>query len=235
MIGASELIETTIKLYRTHFRALLKNVIWLFAVLDVLQIGVELLLRRSGIPAISPVGTAVFGVFLLIQLALMIMLIAASDRIIMSTQLKLSELAQTARTRFLPALGVYFSIGILMAAVGLPAFFNQKLPALMIAGVMATIVSIFFSFSPPEIILRGGTLKNALLASPALIRGRFWRVAWRLIAPTLFFGVAISLLGTVFAYALSGTAQELAKGLLNALVAPLFIIPLILLYHDIKR
>lgn len=235
MIGASELIEQTIKLYRTHFRALLKNIIWLFAVLAALQIGVGLLLDRSGITAVSPIGVGVFAVFLLIQLALMIMLIAASDRLIAGSPLKLNELMQTARSRFWSSLGVYFLIGAMIAAIGIPAYLTQKFSLMIVAGVIATAISLFFSFSPPEIILRGGTVKNALLTSLGMIRSRFWRIAWRLFAPTLFFGVPVSLIGTVFTYALAGPAFELTNGLLNALVAPLFIIPLILLYHDLKK
>lgn len=253
MIGASELIEQTIKLYRTHFRTLLTNVIWIFAVVAGAQILLGLLLERSGIKPISALGAIVFAIFIFIQLALTIILIAASDRLAANGQTRLDELTKIVRSRFFPALGVYVAVGamiILVASVAALGFiiasrspmngenieqFARFSPFLAVVGIIAAVISLFFSFSAPEIILHGGTVKHALLTSLGLIRRRFWRIAWRLFAPTLFFGVAVSLASTLLGYAAKGTARDITDGLLNALAAPLLIIPLILLYHDLRK
>lgn len=254
MIGASALIEQTIKLYRTHFRTLLMNVISIFIIVGMVLLFVSFLLDRAGIRPLSSIGIVANVLFLLIfQLPLTIILFVAADKIISGGLLRFDELWKNVRSHFLPALGVYVVIGAMIALLAGIAYLGYEIAnhfappnggpdagarfALFaaVAGIIATIISIFFYFSPPEIILHGGTVKHALLTSLKLIRGRFWRIAWRLFAPTAFFGVAVSLVGTLLGYVAKETARDITDGILNALVAPLFIIPLILLYHDVKK
>ena len=106
------------------------------------------------------------------------------------------SLLKTAIT-FLPFLLIAPGIVILLTeALGGDAPFLEGIGSiLLLAGIVATICLVFaflvrFAFVGYELTLHDHRGLKALKASNALVKGRFWSVFWRYIAPRMVFGAA---------------------------------------------
>ncbi|MBI5794293.1 hypothetical protein HZA87_04425 [Candidatus Uhrbacteria bacterium] len=116
--------------------------------------------------------------------------------------------------------------------------------------VPGVIFAFWYAFAQLSTILDGKRPVEALTASKELVKGRFWTVAWRLIAGPIFLALVYStVIGLVFMLvaSLTGVDRETLVGaqppdwvtLIDA-VGQVFLIPLllvysVLLYQDLKK
>ncbi len=133
---------------------------------------------------------------------------------------------------FWPALYISILKGIIVA-VGTVLF--------LIPGI---IFAVWYSFVLFGVILSGERGWSALSSSKNLVRGRWWGVAWRLLLPTIVFGVGVALLNIVLSLLINTIplssesnvlVNNIISGLSSAIFAPLTTIAALNLYLSLKE
>ncbi len=138
-------------------------------------------------------------------------------------------------------------IGYHRRARGCPIYlYLHRLLCFLIPGI---IFSIWFSFSLYILILEGQRGTQSLAMSRELVKGYFWPVLWRWVAPyfvyglllTIIFVIPIYLIGLAIGDPMAGFAAEtpwwsdLISSVLSILTVPLFTIIAVLLYKSLKK
>lgn len=129
-----------------------------------------------------------------------------------------------------PALGAII-LGTLIIIGGIILF--------IIPGI---IFAVWYAFAGYAALFNGQSGLAALRASKSLTAGRWWAMIWRLAAPSTLFVMASSVVQFIImipvSYAIPPASTELAAGILgvffSALLAPLTILPLVILYFNAK-
>lgn len=248
MISASELIEQAFKIYRGKFKFFLRSVVWLIMLVAIPQALVEAFFATAPLPFRV---TAITLTTILLQLYLTVLLIVVSDKGITSEKPALKPLFLHALRRTPHALLVYVVMGIVtfialipfwiigfIAVGGVKMAPGAAIPVTNIALLLGSLATVWIAFSLPDTIIQKTDVSAALRQSVKMVRGRYWRTLWRILAPLLFFGVAVSLISSVIGLVASRIhpqAHFYTDALIGAAAAPLFVLALILLYHDLKR
>jgi len=111
--------------------------------------------------------------------------------------------------------------------------------------VPGIILTVWFWFSLPALIIDNQTIIGSLKASKDLAMNRWWRVAWLIIAPTIVFAILsfivllpVLMVSNLVFYAFDSynlLGVSFATGIVTALFSPLFMVVLVDLYTRLKQ
>ena len=225
------LLQLTWRLYKENVSLLLGYSAWIL-VPYIFLIVVEMTPIPSGIE------TAVQTILYLLQILLIVWatnaMIVVTFAAIRKKEIKLDVLGGKA-WRLVPP-------GIVVAVLNTLIILGGLL-LLLIPGL---IFSVWYGFSQMEVVLHKKRGWQALAASQTLVHGRFWPVAWRLVAgPVILllgyvFIVAILIATTLFTVSPEAALiaqptlwQEVIASILDMLALPLFVIYSTLVYLDL--
>lgn len=246
LISATNLIKTTINLYRENFKTISPYLLMLFAVTGFLTI-IKLLLGSLEVVTLL-YG---YGLFTLLYFALVVATIITTMwfsitlvRVIVkiynkekTLEIKI-ELEQT-RHLIIPA----FLISLL---VGLIVILGTVI--LIIPGIF---LGVLLTFSYYSVIIDEHKVIQSLSTSYNLVRKRWWATFWRLFVPALFFTIILLLIqwiisipteiifnnleqGTIFNTFLL-TIFSLISVLIGVFFTPLTTLPTVILYEELKK
>lgn len=239
MIGASELIEQSISFYRKNFQ----RVIFVAATLAVPAAIIAIATGRLTAPSRN-------NVLFFIEQNVLSALLALLDFTLIIAMLFLAE--NPARKDLFPAIrrvapaavGAALLVGLITlpvsvggsALVSLITSDALRFLAATVLLLAILLIETFFIFAVPETALGGVSWRASLRASYALVKPRVWPILWRVMVPTVFFGIAVTLLQTL---ATKAIAQPMILGAARVVISdfglPLTIFALYFLYKDIKR
>ena len=225
------LLQLTWRLYKENVSLLLGYSAWIL-VPYIFLIVVEMTPIPPGIE------TAVQTILYLLQILLIVWatnaMIVVTFAAIRKKEIKLDVLGGKA-WRLVPPVIVVAVLNTLIILGGLLL--------LLIPGL---IFSVWYGFSQMEVVLHKKRGWQALAASQTLVHGRFWPVAWRLVAgPVILllgyvFIVAILIATTLFTVSPEAALiaqptlwQEVIASILDMLALPLFVIYSTLVYLDL--
>jgi hypothetical protein len=253
---ALEIIKTTFRLYAKNWRSILPYSALIFvpaAILALLGVGsvyLSTILPTSDLVNNIVISLLSVGSWFISFWAMLALARATKDMIDGQNILPWKEGLSATGNRALPVLWVSIITSII---VGLWTLL------LIIPGI---IFSMYYVFSSYVTLFEGIKGRAALKYSKALVKGRWWSVAWRVGVVGLFFGLLVSLvvfvLSAPFTILLSmshptvdvvqeagrtlSTTEVLATmlaGLMSslgsALAAPLATISLVLIYFNVKN
>ncbi len=235
LISASGIIKQSSKIYKEHFTAFFK-IIALYLLPIIL-----LLLLSFPLGILEPFSTALnfFAIAAVIVLGIWIniAIIKMTQTVLKNEKTDFVKVANEAWTVFWSYLWVSILVGVITLLGTI---------ALVIPGI---IFFVWFAFSALAVVLDGKKGNEALFASKAVVKGRFFSVLWRLLAPNAFFGIAM--LVSIFVLemvvgALLGDWEmmfraepvwwfEFISNAASIFFAPLFIITTVILYNGLKQ
>jgi hypothetical protein len=242
MITLSDLISQTWTLYSRNFKTYLKLSFWIF-LFTIPGAALGVLLDTLGQTRVINLIISVFLNLLVFILTILvtIVLVRVADR-----QITEEKPAVSLKKEFGVALAFWFEVLAVAIVVGLIQVAGFLL--LIIPGI---IFSVWFAFTLYLVILEKAGIKEALLKSKTLVRGRFWGVLVRFFVPTILwslFGWAISvifinLVDVAVRFAASSaafaTADQIIKIIgstyINALLIPLFVISVVILFRNLQK
>jgi hypothetical protein len=194
IITASDLIHESWLNYRRHWLAYLEFGVW-FLVLAVASWGADMAVRSLTDTQIRLYAYTAIGriPIMLLSMYLTMVLVRIIGAHLGGTELRIGRFLGESRTRF----WAFVYASVLSAGSVLGGFLLLVVPAI--------ILYVRFRFFAYSVIIDGEPATQSLRSSFRLTRGRFWAVAWRLLAITVFFLTATSLVSTL-ALALVGTA-----------------------------
>ena len=248
LLTAAQLITQTWRLYYKQWRALFPFMMLFFIPLLVMSV---LGLLSLFLSATLPTSDFVNSLFL-VALFFLSILFSVLASIALSRAVK--DLAVSGTTLPWKA-HLHASVPLLKSVI-----FASALTILVIIGgtllfiVPGIIFTVWFMFTSYAVMFEGFRGRAALAESKRLVDGRFWSVAWRISLPLMVFslatsftaylaGVPLFFLGTYQVTASSGFSMvnilaqfggSLLTSFLNSIFTPLTIIPIILLYLDLR-
>jgi hypothetical protein len=191
--GAADLIVTAWKNYRRHLTTYLEFAAW-YLVLAVIQWGVIIAARGtngfcgwSAVMALGSLPVAVAGAFATAALI---------DNVRRSLDGETTHVADSFRSAW-PRLLPLIAVSLLVFLAFLGGFL------LLIVGTLVFLV--LYRFAAYAVVIDGSGPWAALGASRRLSTGRFWPIAWRLLAVSAYFGVFANLVGALI-FAAAGTS-----------------------------
>lgn len=231
--GVFQLLGATWRLYRANFSRLAGYLAWLLLPQLVLVL-VDFM--PDGIPAlVLSLAAMLVSLVLSVWIALIVIRILNA-----AARNQPMDVAIASTNTVFPAF-VYASLYQFLAVL-----FGFIL--LVIPGLVA---SVWYAFAPLTAALDGRRGMDALAASRALVKGRFWRVAWRLVAgPIVFTGwyaIFMTILILPIMAATSVSLETLGGNnpptwflILDAVgqlffLTPLLLAYLVLLYHSLTE
>ncbi len=238
LIKTRDLIRESWMLYKNNFLFLTKISAWLLipavilTVLPIFDTGGEFF----GIINIFLLLVYLFTIFFLASF-ISIALVMAINGLLKQEKVDMKAIYNASYSKILS----YIWISILVTLATLAGTLLLIIPGI--------IFSIWFSFSLYILILEELKGTQALSASRELVRGYFWPVLWRWIAPyfvyglllTVIFVIPIYLIGLGLGNPMVGFAAEmpwwsdLISSFLSILTVPLFTIIAVLLYKSLKK
>lgn len=246
LLSTADIIDRSWELYRRHLRTMLLFVVLLF-IPDV----VVALLADLALPALASRGID-RNILLGLSLAVYLPLSCISLWVSIGLLRAIAALIRGETVAWRPILKNAISVILptAAAAIALLIFFVAGTVALV---VPAVIFSIWFAFVLPYIVLDHIPWTKAFARSKELVRGRFWPILWRTMAPHLFW----FLLATVFSASLiflmnglTGTwsvqlavgapdwlvlSANIVDGAVRALTTPLILSSMTLLFLSLKE
>lgn len=246
LITAAEIISQSAELYQKNYQSILRYLILLFIPAGIFAAAGVIIGSFAGVMAAFG-----FGVPLLVYLIMAIITSLASLWLSLSLIRHLSALHQGQTA---PNLKENLQTGLHLVW---PALLVSILTSLIILGgivlliVPGIIFAIWFAFSFYAVVIDGKKTAAALSESKNLARGRWWGVLWRLLAPSVVFGVILILIqwlvgipieiilknfqkGTIL-YAILLTVFTLLSVIISLLFTPLSSLATIILYQELKK
>jgi hypothetical protein len=266
LVGAKSLIQESWKLYKNNFGLFAKIILWL-----LVPAVVSSLLPFTGLTdfILMPINffvslaSAVLGIFVSVALILTIVGLYKKEEI------NLKNIYNLSYSKIVSCLWV----SILSFAVALAAIFLSALPAILafilrewlpaadtvliiayvISGVLFIISSvalgIWLSFGFYVVALENIKGRAALWYSKSMVKGYFWPVLWRWIAPYFIFmlvTVLINLLPTYLIGLITGSSgagfakvtpwwSVLISNIVYTFAIPLFAVAGVLLYNSLRN
>ncbi len=238
LIKARDLIRESWTLYKNNFLFLTKIAAWLLipaVVLTVLPI-FDTGGKFFGIINIFLLLVYLFTIFFLASF-ISIALVMAINGLLKQEKVDMKAVYGASYSKILSY--IWISVLVTVATLGGTLL-------LIIPGI---IFSIWFSFSLYILILEGQRGTQSLAMSRELVKGYFWPVLWRWVAPyfvyglllTIIFVIPIYLIGLAIGDPMAGFAAEtpwwsdLISSVLSILTVPLFTIIAVLLYKSLKK
>jgi hypothetical protein len=235
MSGVINLLEKSFELYRKHFSLLAGYVAWLllpFAALVLFSLPKENVFLTA-LLTLSSLAQTIIGLWLGVFIPLVVY-----DLLSKKTKVKLLELQNK-------AWGLLLSV-IFVAIVEAVVF----LGGLVLLIVPAFIFWIWFSMAQFAVMFDDKKGLEALAWSRELVRGRFWKSAWRIAAGPILFGfiviigtyLILFLLSFVFQTPISEIFSEttplwvdVVSTIIETFSLPIFMIYFTLLYTELRQ
>lgn len=247
LISLPQLIIQSWHLYRRHFSALRPYMLLIFIPTFILSLA-----GMGGIvlTALLPASEGIVGIIIIL------LIIAGSLFSVLANTSVLLAFKQSVDQGTIPAWKETLSK---VWPCLLPIIWVSLLVTLIFLGglilfiIPALIFSIWYAFSTYQVLFEGARGWAALQASKKMVKGRWFAIAWRLVAPGVIFGLLIAVTSflvnipfSTLGPALSDTGFNLnmfglavVRGLLSALISailsPLATLPPLLLYLEAKK
>lgn len=238
LIKARALMRESWTLYKNNFLFFTKIASWLLipaVILTVLPV-IDTGGKFFGIINIFSSLVSLFTVFFLASL-ISIALVLAINGLLKKEKIDMKAIYGASYSKIISY--IWISILVTVAILGGTLL-------LIIPGI---IFSIWFSFALYILILEGVRGTQALSASRELVKGYFWPVLWRWVAPYFIFGLLLTiifvipvyLIGLALGNPMAGFAAEtpwwadLISSVLSILTVPLFTIIGVLIYNSLKK
>lgn len=227
MQSVGSLLKESAVLYRKEAKVILGYSAWL-----LLPYGALLLLGLSGNDTLFSLGSIVIGVVAtLLWIWVSIILVRYISAIHGGTTPNLPKTQESATGLVLPLLWV----GILQAGT----FFG----GILLFIIPAFVFMIWFAFAQLSVILDGQRGIEALKFSHGLVKGRFWKIAWRLLGGSI---LSVFLFSILLAAVLLLISQFTGAAMPDTFAAPtptwmdvlgsvaeVFFVPYLLIYSTI--
>ncbi len=270
MITLSNLISNTWTLYSQNLRTYLKLSLLIFLItVPIGAIGLLLnTLKYAGIAGMA-VSIVVGFCVLILTILLTIVLVRVADKQLsrFSAPAIVSSSASSVsiKNEFKAALSLWFEVLLIAVIVSL-----IQIAGLILLIVPGIIFSVWFAFAIYFAILdfhlqggrfrfgggNGGSggngIKNSLIQSKVLVKGRFWPVLLRIFVPTILWSMFNWAVSQIFINLVELTQEYLVVSAdkivtyfadfaklfgsiyINALFVPLFIISMVILFRDLQ-
>ncbi len=245
MMPLSTLITNTWLLYNKNFKIYLKLSFWIFLITIPAASLAFLLnafrqLQAFGVLISLLINLLVFVLTILVT----VVLVRIADKQIQSVD---SAAPVSIKSEFQRASGVWFEVLLIAILVGL-----IQLGGFVLLIVPGVIFSIWFAFSLYLVILEKAKIKESLSRSRGLVRGRWWGVFARVLAPSILwslFGWGVTLIyfniiDLVNKYFLAnvdsitqyiiGLIKVLGSTYISAVFVPLFVISMVILFRNLQ-
>ena len=244
MLSLSNLIGTTWLLYNKNFKTYLKLSFWLF-IFTLPTAGVGLLRNSFSFSVMFNIAVNIIVSFLVFILTIFmtIVLIRVADKQLSSKEQKIKI---SLKDEFSTALSLWPEVLLVSIIVGLIQLAGFVL--LIIPGI---IFSVWFGFALYFVIFEKAKIKESLVKSKALVRGRFWGVFLRILVPSILWSlfawavsiIFVNLIDLVIKFAPSTVssfrvALDIIKvfgvSYLEVLFVPLFVITMVVLFRNLQ-
>lgn len=234
LIKVGALMRESWVFYKNNFNLFLKIVAWLFVPAVILSLLPYLILNPVIFFAINFFLSLISWVF---SVFISIALILAMNAIFKKEPINLQSIYNLSYSK------TFWGV-IIIILISLAVFAGTLL--LIIPGI---IFSVWFSFGLYVFVIENKKGAEALSASRQLVKGRFWPVLWRWIAPNVIYGIALIIIILIPIYLIdfvvgqpgaSFTATPPWWSLLIANIIPIFATPLFyaigfVLYNSLKK
>ncbi len=232
MLSVIELLQLTFAIYRRNFGLYIGYSAWMILpAAFIFLLSAVAPKAQDGLEIAGQIALVVLGVWI------WIILTKITSKIIAKEKINTDTLAAECWKMILPVLG----ITILAALVKIVGFLFLIIPGILF--------SVWYAFADMEVILNGKFGLEAMTGSRDLVRGRGWRVLWRIVAgplilAALYFIASTSLIGLTEMLATGSTtlisttpsvSVRMLGSVTDALAFPLFVIYPVLLYLDLKQ
>lgn len=235
----TQLIEESISLYRSHWKLFLKTVvIFMIPIFIAMAVesyyGVEL---DDGSISYGSASPLVFTVGILSEFATLFITLGFLRQIlnVIRGEGKREIMPLISASKNIIVHAVIASILTGLAVVG--GFFLLVVPAFIFAA--------WFAFSSLILVDEGGSAIDSMKKSKQLVQGRTGHVIWRTLYPMFVFGLAYLLVNAVINLPITAVAQGLNTiaaiiistslfTILYGVFIPLYVLPLVLIYLDLK-
>lgn len=237
LISAGDIIKNSLELYKKNWRALIPYLVLLFLPTLILSLlGVLGSVLSFYVPgtslATNLIILAVFAASIIFSIWTSIAL-AHELKNLLENKAALGWKVIFASSSHLIWPMIYTSIlvGIIVLAGAI---------LLIIPGI---IFAVWYAFAVYAVIFDGQKGMSALKNSKNLVVGRWWDVAWRIVAPALLFGIATVILQylilTPFNYMLTddfilAVASALISTIISIIITPLAAASIVILYLSAK-
>ncbi len=247
LTSVPQLIIQSWKLYRQHFSALRGYMFWIFLPTFVLSLsGIAGLFTSAFLPVSE----------MIIALCIGLLSIAGSIFSILISLSLTRALKQAVETGTIPSVQSAvkatspYLLSVIWASILLGVMFFAGIILLVIPAI---IFSVWYIFTAYTVIFEEKRGWAALKASKDLVKGRWFSITWRIVAPAIVFSIAISLVSNLISWplvalepisngnyiSLAITSLEALSSLIYALVAailaPLASLPPLLVYLEAKK
>lgn len=181
MINVKEIIAQSWKIYEDNFKLLIKIAICGFIVMTISMAAYYLTeIFLGGIPArlrillMVLINIPQFLIIIWMSLALII----AINKISGHEKIEFNDVVKISVKYYIPV----FCASVIIGIINTIGFLFFIIPGL--------IFGVWFAFSAYEIMFNNKKIIDSLKSSRELSRGRWFEVAWRYFAPSLFWGVS---------------------------------------------
>ncbi|MFA5128812.1 MAG: glycerophosphoryl diester phosphodiesterase membrane domain-containing protein [Patescibacteria group bacterium] len=234
LIKVADLIRESWALYKNNFALFAKIIAWLL----IPSVILSLLPYFISNPVVFMATNFLLSLASwMLSVLIMIALILAMDAVLKKEPVNLKNIYNLSYSKT-------FSGIIISILVSLAVGFGTLL--LIIPGI---IFSVWFSFSLYILVLENKKGTEALSASRQLVKGKFWPILWRWIAPNFVYGIILLIVILIPVYIIdfavgqpgaSFTATSTWWSMIIANVIPVFAAPLFyalgfILYNSVKK
>jgi hypothetical protein len=250
LISASEIITTSFKLYKNNWQRMISYFVLLF-LLSMAQVLLtfyflpidefDVIKFFFNLSSVIQGGAESVNITYFLKITLFQIVFLVLNTLV--TVPLLRDLADIYREKKLPKISEQFRHSLLLLLPGIEVSLLTGLITalgflfLLVPGI---IFSIWFAFSFHKVILDEVNIIESIKESKNLVSGRWWGVFWRLLAPSLAFGllayVVQRLLGVGLNFATESQLLFISlQNLISVLFVPLSVIATIILFIELKR
>lgn len=238
LISVADIIQNSYELYKKHWRKMLVYLIFLLLPTIILSLfGIAAVFLTVYAPALTLttnlIIVAIFAISLVFSLWVSIALAKEIQTLLTGqTEAGWKAVFSSSSALIWPVIYTSLLVAVIVFATSL---------LLIIPGI---IFAVWYSFVFYTVILEQQKGRAALRASKELVAGRWWSICWRLIAPSLLFGIIAFLIQYLLlipinyfisSQPIEALANSLLSALINTLLAPLTVAATVILYLSAKE
>jgi len=239
LVSASELINKSLDGYRRYWRHFLPYIILLIATSVVVflagYLGIETELRLKANRLINDI------IILLIYLASLVVGIWITIGLVQTAAIAWNN--QTPENwKKIFSNNNHLIAPVIINSILVTALVSLGSILFIIPGI---IFFVWYNFASYAIILDNKTWKNSFSASKSLVIGRWWAIAWRIVAAIVFYSIISTILQFCFASLISyipglsiaakGMASQTLGSLISLLLTPPLVTALVGLYLSARE
>lgn len=242
MTSSFQLLKQAFKLIGENPSLFLKIV----SLTAILSIVINFLVPTQDTAIINLTEWTVFMALILVMIAVNILMAIALVFAVADRTLTFKQTYQMAIKRFWRYLGCSIIFGLItsipLIALIVMTYTTQHVSIVFLSVVLLIIpsilVSVWFAFATYFLVLENLSIKQSLKASHELVKGRWWSVAWRLLALIAFtiiistgFGFLINLFSL---FNPESGLPFILSTILNHILTPVAVAYMFLLYFNLK-